>query len=142
MGTIRVIFISKGIRYLAPVIGFFEVIIWLLAIGQVMNNLTNVVYIAYGAGFASGTFHRYDRGAVLNGIDLSRCVIGCTGRAACGMVRKSAHAGIPVIISRAATTDKGIIAAEDAGITLVGFSRGDRFTIYTHPERIVVGRPV
>jgi uncharacterized protein YebE (UPF0316 family) len=57
MGTIRVIFISKGIRYLAPVIGFFEVIIWLLAIGQVMNNLTNIVsYIAYGAGFATGTF--------------------------------------------------------------------------------------
>ena len=57
MGTIRVIFISKGIRCLAPVIGFFEVIIWLLAIGQVMNNLTNVVsYIAYGAGFAAGTY--------------------------------------------------------------------------------------
>jgi len=57
MGTIRVIFISKGVRYLAPVIGFFEVIIWLLAIGQVMNNLTNIVsYIAYGAGFATGTF--------------------------------------------------------------------------------------
>lgn len=57
MGTIRVIFISKGIRYLAPVIGFFEVIIWLLAIGQVMNNLTNIVsYIAYGAGFAAGTY--------------------------------------------------------------------------------------
>lgn len=57
MGTIRVIFISKGIRYLAPVIGFFEVIIWLLAIGQVMNNLTNAVsYIAYGGGFATGTY--------------------------------------------------------------------------------------
>jgi len=57
LGTIRVIFISKGIKYLAPIIGFFEVIIWLLAIGQVMNNLTNfVAYIAYGAGFASGTF--------------------------------------------------------------------------------------
>lgn len=57
MGTLRVIFISKGIRYLAPFIGFFEVIIWLLAIGQVMNNLTNVVsYIAYGAGFATGTY--------------------------------------------------------------------------------------
>jgi uncharacterized protein YebE (UPF0316 family) len=57
LGTIRVIFISKGIRYLAPFIGFFEVIIWLLAIGQVMNNLTNgICYIAYGAGFASGTY--------------------------------------------------------------------------------------
>ena len=57
LGTLRVIFISKGIKYLAPAIGFFEVIIWLLAIGQVMNNLTNVVsYVAYGAGFAAGTY--------------------------------------------------------------------------------------
>ena len=56
LGTIRVIFISKGIKYLAPLIGFFEVIIWLVAIGQVMNNLTNVAsYIAYGGGFAMGT---------------------------------------------------------------------------------------
>ena len=57
LGTIRVIFITKGVKYLAPLIGFFEVIIWLLAIGQVMNNLTNVTsYIAYGGGFATGTF--------------------------------------------------------------------------------------
>ena len=57
MGTIRVIFISKGIKNLAPLIGFFEVIIWLLAIGQVMNNVTNVAsYIAYGGGFAAGTY--------------------------------------------------------------------------------------
>jgi uncharacterized protein YebE (UPF0316 family) len=56
LDTIRVIFMSKGIRYLPAVIGFFEVIIWLVAIGQVMNNLTNAVcYIAYGAGFATGT---------------------------------------------------------------------------------------
>ncbi|MDD1693540.1 MAG: formate dehydrogenase accessory sulfurtransferase FdhD [Methanoregula sp.] len=77
--------------------------------------------------------------AVLNSIDLSRCVIGCTGRQPAGMVRKSAHAGIPVIISRAASTDKGIAEAEAAGITLIGFSRGDRFTIYTHPERVELG---
>jgi FdhD protein len=74
--------------------------------------------------------------AILNKIDLSGCVIGCTGRQPAGMVRKSAHAGIPIIISRAASTDKGIATAEAAGITLIGFSRGDRFTIYTHPERI------
>jgi FdhD protein len=74
--------------------------------------------------------------AVLNGVDLSRCVIGCTGRQPAGMVRKSAHAGIPIIISRAASTDKGIAAAEAAGITLIGFSRGDRFTIYTHSRRV------
>jgi len=56
LGTIRVIFIAKGLKYIAPVIGFFEVIIWLLAIGQVMNNVTNIAsYIAYGGGFAAGT---------------------------------------------------------------------------------------
>lgn len=57
LDTIRVIFMSKGIKYLPAFIGFFEVIIWLVAIGQVMNNMTNVIcYIAYGAGFATGTF--------------------------------------------------------------------------------------
>ncbi len=56
MGTIRVIFISKGLKYIAPIIGFFEVIIWLLAIGQVMTHMTNVAsYVAYGGGFATGT---------------------------------------------------------------------------------------
>jgi FdhD protein len=74
--------------------------------------------------------------AVLDGLDRSRCVIGCTGRQPVGMVAKAAHAGIPVVISRAASTDRGIKAAEEAGITLICFSRGNRFTIYTHPERV------
>jgi FdhD protein len=75
--------------------------------------------------------------AILNRIDLSGCVIGCTGRQPAGMVKKYSNAGIPIVISRAASTDKGIATAETAGITLVCFSRGDRFTIYTHPERIL-----
>jgi len=74
--------------------------------------------------------------AILRGIDLSQCVICCTGRQPSGMVKKSANAGIPVVISRAASTDKGIATADASGITLICFSRGDRFTIYTHPERI------
>jgi FdhD protein len=52
------------------------------------------------------------------------------------MVAKAANAGIPIIVSRAASTDRGILTAERAGLTLVGFSRGERFTIYTHPERV------
>jgi len=41
LGTIRVILVSKGLKYIAPIVGFFEVLIWLIAIGQIMNNLTN-----------------------------------------------------------------------------------------------------
>ena len=57
IGTIRLIFISRGFKYLAPVVGFFEVLIWLLAIGQIMKNLSNpACYIAYAGGFAMGNF--------------------------------------------------------------------------------------
>jgi len=55
--TLRIIFVSRGLKYLAPVVGFFEVIIWLLAIRVIMQNLNNwACYIAYGAGFAMGNF--------------------------------------------------------------------------------------
>ncbi len=57
LSTLRIIFVSKGMKHLSPVIGFFEVLIWLLAIGQIMQNLTNWVnYIAYAGGFATGTY--------------------------------------------------------------------------------------
>jgi len=57
MGTIRVIFVSRGLKYLAPVVGFFEILIWLLAIGQIMKNLSSpLCYIAYAGGFAAGNY--------------------------------------------------------------------------------------
>lgn len=57
IGTLRLIFIAKGYKNLAPVIGFFEVIIWILAIRQIFQHLDNwVCYIAYGAGFATGNY--------------------------------------------------------------------------------------
>ena len=57
LGTIRLIFISRGMKYIAPIVGFFEILIWLLAIGQIMNNLTSpVCYVAYAGGFAMGNF--------------------------------------------------------------------------------------
>lgn len=56
-GTIRIIFISKGEKFLAPLFGFFEIIVWLFAIGQIMQNLTNLTYyFAYAGGFATGNF--------------------------------------------------------------------------------------
>jgi uncharacterized protein YebE (UPF0316 family) len=54
--TIRIVSISRGIRWLAPLVGFFEVLIWLVAIGQIMKRVSHpVAYIAYAGGFAAGT---------------------------------------------------------------------------------------
>jgi uncharacterized protein YebE (UPF0316 family) len=57
LGTTRIIFISKGLKYYAPIVGFFEILIWLLAISQIFTHLTNALYyIAYASGYAAGTF--------------------------------------------------------------------------------------
>ncbi|MCF8364559.1 MAG: DUF2179 domain-containing protein [Bacteroidales bacterium] len=57
IGTLRLIFVSKGYKYIAPILGFFEVIIWLLAVTQIFKQLDNFYYyIAYGAGFAAGNY--------------------------------------------------------------------------------------
>lgn len=55
IGTIRIIFVARGNARVAAILGFFEVTIWLLAISQVLQNLTNVAcYLGYGLGFALG----------------------------------------------------------------------------------------
>ncbi|MEI6050280.1 MAG: DUF2179 domain-containing protein [Bacteroidota bacterium] len=57
IGTMRIIFVSKGKRNIAPILGFFEVLIWITAISKIMQNLDNYInYIAYAAGFATGNY--------------------------------------------------------------------------------------
>jgi len=57
IGTVRIIMVSRGRRFVSALLGFFEVIIWLLAVSQVLAHLNNVFsYLAYGAGFATGNF--------------------------------------------------------------------------------------
>jgi uncharacterized protein YebE (UPF0316 family) len=57
LATLRNIFISKGFRNIVPLIGFFEVLIWLLAARQVFGNLNNpACFIAWAGGFATGTY--------------------------------------------------------------------------------------
>ncbi len=57
LGTLRHVFISKGFRKIVPVLGFFEVLIWIIVVAQIMKNLNNIAcYLAYAGGFASGTY--------------------------------------------------------------------------------------
>jgi uncharacterized protein YebE (UPF0316 family) len=96
--TMRVIFVSKGLKYAAPLIGFFEVLIWILAIMQIMRNTTNsILYIAYAGGFALGTFV---------GIQLEQ-------KLSIGMV------GIRVITRRDATKLIKLLRSEHVGVTVV-----------------------
>ncbi|MBN1896503.1 MAG: DUF2179 domain-containing protein [Candidatus Aenigmarchaeota archaeon] len=99
IGTIRVIFISRGLKFLAPLLGFFEVLIWLIAIQNILANLTNVFcYLGYAGGFATGTYIGIlleekismgkviiriitgkDASALLDALKNARCTVTSTG---------------------------------------------------------------
>ena len=56
LDTMRILFISRGKRLIAPLLGFAQMLIWLLAIRQIILNLSSpLCYIAYAGGFAAGT---------------------------------------------------------------------------------------
>jgi len=57
LDTARIIYVSRGMKLLAALIGFFEVLIWLVSITQIMQNLTHIIYyVAYAGGFAMGNY--------------------------------------------------------------------------------------
>lgn len=57
LNTLRIIYLSKGYRAIVPILGFFEVFIWLLAVTRIFQDLDNwVSYIAYPLGFALGNY--------------------------------------------------------------------------------------
>jgi len=57
LGTLRIIFTSRGMRNLAPVLGFVETFIWIVAVSSIVKHAQNVVaFVGYASGFATGTY--------------------------------------------------------------------------------------
>ena len=57
LGTLRIILTARGQRNIAPLLGFVEVLIWIVIVSQIVGRVQNpVAYIGYAAGFATGTY--------------------------------------------------------------------------------------
>jgi uncharacterized protein YebE (UPF0316 family) len=57
INTLRIMFVLNGKKLIAPILGFFEALVWLLAIGQIFQNINNPMsYLAYAGGFAMGNY--------------------------------------------------------------------------------------
>ena len=57
IGTIRIVMVAKGQKIWAPILGFFEVLVWLIAIARIFENLDNwACYFGYAAGFGAGNY--------------------------------------------------------------------------------------
>ena len=69
-------------------------------------------------------------------LDFKNSYIAYSGRMPADVLIKIARLQIPLLASNAAPTFSGYAVAEEANITMVGFIRGNRFNVYTHPERV------
>ena len=67
-------------------------------------------------------------------------ILAVSGRISYEIVQKAAVAGIPILCAVSAPSSLAVDAARRVGQTVVGFLRGDRFNVYTHPERVDVAR--
>ena len=71
-----------------------------------------------------------------NRLPLSEMVLMVSGRVSFEIVQKAAVAGIPIVCAVSAPSSLSVEAAEDLGMTVLGFVRDGGFNLYTHPERI------
>jgi len=76
--------------------------------------------------------------AALSGqLPLFDAVCLVSGRVSFEIVQKAATAGIPVVGAVSAPSSLAVQTAERLGVTVVGFLRGDRFNVYSRPERVI-----
>lgn len=68
---------------------------------------------------------------MLNGTDLSKCMIFTSGRVQYDTVRKLVNAGVPILVSKSVPTMEAAGLAKDRGITLIGRAWPDRYTVFT-----------
>ncbi|MCT1459366.1 formate dehydrogenase accessory sulfurtransferase FdhD [Aestuariimicrobium sp. p3-SID1156] len=79
--------------------------------------------------------------AMLNGLRPARgCVLVVSGRTSFELAQKAVMAGIPMLVGVSAPSSLAVEVAEETGMTLAGFVRGDRMNIYAGAERVLLER--
>ncbi len=73
---------------------------------------------------------------LLEGVDFSKMILTVSGRISSDLLLKAVRAGIPVIISKSPPTYEAVSFARKTRATIIGFARGTRFNVYSHPQRI------
>jgi FdhD protein len=73
---------------------------------------------------------------ILKDISMDNRIIITSGRVSSEILLKVARASIPLLISKSATTNLAVKLANELGVTLIGFVRGERMNVYTHRWRI------
>jgi len=103
--------------------------------GSALADTRNLLVVAEDIG-RHNTFYKIQGECLMRGIETRDRLLLSTGRVSSEMLLKAAGMQIPVVVSRTSPTGRGISLARDLGISLVGYARGGRLLVYSHPERL------
>ncbi len=74
---------------------------------------------------------------LINGMEFTRKIIFTSGRISVDLVLKAVRMKIPAVVTNSSVTHSAVVLARDLGLTIIGYARGNRFNIYSYPERII-----
>lgn len=100
-----------------------------------LSDNRNLLIVAEDIG-RHNTFDKIQGECLLRGLSSRDRLLLSTGRVSSEMLLKATEMQAPVIVSRTSPTERAISLARDLGIALVGYARGSRLSVYSHPERL------
>ena len=106
-----------------------------------LNDGENILLAAEDIG-RHNTLDKLAGFCLMEGIDPQKKIILTTGRISSEMMQKAARMAVSVVISRTSPTSLSVQMADKWGTTLIGYARRDRFTVYSHAERILSLAPI
>ena len=151
-GAADVSAISEALPFVSE--GFSVASSLLLSLGRALRDL-QVVYSSVGGTHAAALFNERGQAihmaedigrhnavdkvlgyCLLRKIPLNDKILVTSGRASYEMVTKAVRTGLSVIATLSAPTSLAVQIAQDRGLTLIGYLRGSRMNVYTHPQRL------
>ncbi len=144
--------IGKEVTHIAPHSGvdperLIKNMAWLLQCSELHRQTGGFHTAAVSIANAAPGFHIDDIGRhnavdkvigtlLMNNTPPDNMVLLVSGRIFIEILQKAAAFGFPVLASRGAPTSEAIVMARKLGITVAGYARPDRFTLFSHPQRV------
>ncbi len=100
-----------------------------------LSDATHLLIVAEDIG-RHNTLDKIQGECLLRGLTTRDRLLLSTGRVSSEMLLKAARMQVPVVVSRHSPTGSAVSLARDLNIALVGYARGSRLTVYSHPERL------
>jgi FdhD protein len=100
-----------------------------------LSDTRNLIVVAEDIG-RHNTFDKIQGECLLRGLSTKDRLVLSTGRVSSEMLLKVAKMQAPVVVSLTSPTARAVSLALDLGIALVGYARGSRLSVFSHPERL------